>query len=142
MISAILRAQAEAWIRDDPDPYDRAELRALLAAAESAAESRPRAGTKSAAETKPGTNTPPAAESKPGGEVDHAPATTTAESAEVELADRFAARLRFGTAGIRGVMAPGPNRMNRAVVRATTAALAGWLARRDPSAQKSGVVIG
>ncbi|MDR3069748.1 MAG: phospho-sugar mutase [Propionibacteriaceae bacterium] len=32
------------------------------------------------------------------------------------LADRFAGSLEFGTAGLRGVMAPGPNRMNRAVV--------------------------
>jgi phosphomannomutase len=44
-----------------------------------------------------------------------------------DLADRFAARLRFGTAGLRGAVGGGPNRMNRAVVRAATAALAGWL---------------
>jgi phosphomannomutase len=44
-----------------------------------------------------------------------------------ELRDRFARRLEFGTAGLRGVVAAGPNRMNRAVVRATTAAVAGWL---------------
>jgi phosphomannomutase len=44
-----------------------------------------------------------------------------------ELRDRFAGRLEFGTAGLRGVVAAGPNRMNRAVVRATTAAVAGWL---------------
>ena len=35
-----------------------------------------------------------------------------------ELRDRFAGRLEFGTAGLRGVVAAGPNRMNRAVVRA------------------------
>lgn len=45
-----------------------------------------------------------------------------------ELEDRFAGRLEFGTAGLRGRMGAGPNRMNRAVVRATTAAVAGWLA--------------
>ena len=44
-----------------------------------------------------------------------------------ELRDRFADRLHFGTAGLRGVVAAGPNRMNRAVVRAATAAVAGWL---------------
>ena len=49
-----------------------------------------------------------------------------------ELRDRFAGRLEFGTAGLRGVVAAGPNRMNRAVVRAATAAVAGWLL--DPAA--------
>ncbi len=44
-----------------------------------------------------------------------------------ELRDRFAGRLTFGTAGLRGAVAAGPNRMNRAVVRAATAAVAGWL---------------
>jgi phosphomannomutase len=47
--------------------------------------------------------------------------------AAAELRDRFAGRLRFGTAGLRGAVGAGPNRMNRAVVRATTAAVAGWL---------------
>ena len=44
-----------------------------------------------------------------------------------DLADRFAGRLEFGTAGLRGAMGAGPNRMNRAVVRAATAGLARWL---------------
>ncbi len=35
----------------------------------------------------------------------------------------FGDRLRFGTAGIRGAMGPGPNRMNRVVVRLFTNAL-------------------
>ena len=50
------------------------------------------------------------------------------EAAAAELADRFGARLEFGTAGLRGAIGAGPNRMNRAVVRAATAALARWLA--------------
>ena len=33
-----------------------------------------------------------------------------------ELEDRFGGRLEFGTAGLRGEVAAGPNRMNRAVV--------------------------
>ncbi|MCL2471459.1 MAG: phospho-sugar mutase [Propionibacteriaceae bacterium] len=36
--------------------------------------------------------------------------------ARADLDDRFAQRLQFGTAGLRGAMAAGPNRMNRAVV--------------------------
>ena len=44
-----------------------------------------------------------------------------------ELADRFAGRLEFGTAGLRGEVAAGPNRMNRAVVIAAAAGLAAYL---------------
>src|ERR1700690_2340973 len=47
--------------------------------------------------------------------------------AVTELRDRFGGRLQFGTAGLRGAMGAGPNRMNRAVVRAATAAVAGGL---------------
>ena len=47
---------------------------------------------------------------------------------EAALADRFGARLQFGTAGLRGEMAAGPNRMNRAVVIRATAGLAAYLA--------------
>ena len=65
------------------------------------------------------------------------------EAAAADLADRFGARLEFGTAGLRGAIGAGPNRMNRAVVRAATAALAGWLSSyRGPDAAQAGVVIG
>jgi phosphomannomutase len=79
-VDAQLRTAVEAWLDDDPDERDQAELRALLNSGD---------GT--------------------------------------ELADRFAGRLTFGTAGLRGAVGAGPNRMNRAVVRAATAAVAGWL---------------
>ena len=46
---------------------------------------------------------------------------------EAALADRFGARLQFGTAGLRGEMGAGPNRMNRAVVIRATAGLAAYL---------------
>jgi phosphomannomutase len=81
-----LRGAVEAWIADDPDARDQAELRALLGRAEA-----------------------------------------SDEAAAAELRDRFAGRLTFGTAGLRGIVGAGPNRMNRAVVRAATAAVAGWL---------------
>jgi phosphomannomutase len=43
------------------------------------------------------------------------------------LRDRFGARLQFGTAGLRGAVGAGPNRMNRALVRRATAGVATWL---------------
>jgi phosphomannomutase len=44
-----------------------------------------------------------------------------------DLADRFDGTLEFGTAGLRGVVAAGPNRMNRAVVIRAAAGLAAYL---------------
>ena len=61
---------------------------------------------------------------------------------DAELADRFGARLEFGTAGLRGVLGGGPNRMNRAVVRRTTAGLARYLKAKVPGAAQKGVVVG
>jgi phosphomannomutase len=95
-IEAEFEARVKAWIADDPDGADRAELQALLDGAGSDAE------------------------------------------APAELRDRFAGRLRFGTAGLRGAVAAGPNRMNRAVVRATTAAVAGWLLGSDAGSRAPG----
>ena len=44
------------------------------------------------------------------------------------LRDRFGATLAFGTAGLRGEMGAGPNRMNRVTVMRATAGLARYLA--------------
>ncbi|MFD1811880.1 phospho-sugar mutase [Rhodococcus gannanensis] len=46
---------------------------------------------------------------------------------DAELADRFAAPLTFGTAGLRGPLRAGPNGMNVAVVTRATAGIADWL---------------
>ncbi len=47
--------------------------------------------------------------------------------ASTELRDAFAGRLAFGTAGLRGALGPGPNRMNRVVVGQAAAGLARYL---------------
>jgi phosphomannomutase len=44
-----------------------------------------------------------------------------------DLADRFAGMLQFGTAGLRGILGAGPNRMNRAVVIRAAAGLVAYL---------------
>jgi len=91
-----LRAEAEAWLAEDPDPETRAELSALLGAGDEAA-----------------------------------------------VRERFNGRLEFGTAGLRGALGAGPNRMNRALVRRAAAGLARWLlAERGDPARAAGVAIG
>ncbi|MUL42477.1 phospho-sugar mutase [Streptomonospora sp. PA3] len=45
---------------------------------------------------------------------------------EAGLADRFGARLEFGTAGLRGRLGAGPNRMNRVTVMRAAAGVAHW----------------
>jgi phosphomannomutase len=47
--------------------------------------------------------------------------------AKAELVDAFSSRLQFGTAGLRGALGPGPNRMNRVVVGQAAAGLATYL---------------
>ena len=49
------------------------------------------------------------------------------ESARTEIHDMFRAPLEFGTAGLRGEMGPGPNRMNRVSVMQAAAGLANYL---------------
>lgn len=66
----------------------------------------------------------------------------SADPTKTDLADRFAGSLEFGTAGLRGVLGAGPNRMCRAVVLRTTHGLARHLLETTPGAATQGVVIG
>ncbi len=49
------------------------------------------------------------------------------EGKEEEIKERFAVALKFGTAGLRGVLGAGTNRMNIYVVRQATQGLANWV---------------
>ncbi|MDX2026254.1 MAG: phospho-sugar mutase, partial [Microcella sp.] len=89
---------AKAWLDQDPDPVTRAELEALIPAAES--------GDAAAMDA---------------------------------LRDRFDTRLTFGTAGLRGELGAGSNRMNRVLVSQAATGFARWLLARDENAS---VVIG
>ncbi|WP_396654054.1 phospho-sugar mutase [Microbacterium sp. PRC9] len=84
--AADVLARAHAWLAQDPDGETRAELRALIEAAES--------GNPAAVE---------------------------------DLGDRFSARLAFGTAGLRGALGAGSNRMNRVLVAQAAAGLAAYV---------------
>jgi phosphomannomutase len=65
------------------------------------------------------------------------------EKAKVDLAERFAGPLEFGTAGLRGLIGPGETRMNRAVVLRTAAGLGAYLLEKDAEGAKTrGVVVG
>ncbi len=60
-----------------------------------------------------------------------------------QLQDRFAERLQFGTAGLRGALGAGPNRMNRVIVAQAAAGLAAYLLdHADADAARPSVVIG
>ena len=92
---------ARAWLAQDPDEVTRAELDALLEAAE-------------------------------GGDA----------TASADLADRFGARLAFGTAGLRGRLGAGSNRMNRVLVSQAAAGFAAYLREKAGPGAAPLVVIG
>lgn len=59
-----------------------------------------------------------------------------------ELQDRFNGRLAFGTAGLRGKVGCGPNRMNRLVIQETATGLGNYLIQQVEQAKERGVIIG
>ena len=58
-----------------------------------------------------------------------------------EIDDAFFKDVEFGTAGMRGVLGPGTNRLNDFTVRKATLAFGRYLLELFPDAKKQGVVI-
>ncbi|GGI64449.1 phosphoglucomutase [Enterococcus alcedinis] len=59
----------------------------------------------------------------------------------VTLEDAFYAPLEFGTAGMRGILGPGINRMNIYTIRQATEGLARFMETQDEATKKRGVAI-
>ena len=68
-------------------------------------------------------------------------AELTAVTDEGELEDRFYKNLSFGTAGLRGKVGVGTNRMNRFTVGRAAQGIADYIVKKGPDACKKGVVI-
>jgi phosphomannomutase len=62
--------------------------------------------------------------------------------AAADLADRFAGRLEFGTAGLRGRLGAGSNRMNRVLIGQAAAGLAAYVRERATGEETPLVVVG
>ena len=77
-------------------------------------------------------------------ELDHLIADAEADSAPAldELHDRFDTRLEFGTAGLRGRIEAGSNRMNRVLVAQAAAGFAAFLLSRTSINGSPSVIIG
>ena len=66
-----------------------------------------------------------------------------AENNELELAKRFSSRIGFGTAGLRGELGAGPNRMNRVLVGQAAAGIVNWLkSESEFKTENLSIVIG
>lgn len=64
------------------------------------------------------------------------------ENDEETVKDAFYRTLAFGTAGLRGVLGIGTNRMNKYVVRRATQGIANYISKHGEELKSRGVVIG
>ncbi len=60
---------------------------------------------------------------------------------ETELEDCFYTNLAFGTGGMRGLLGPGTNRMNKYTVRKAAAGLAKYIVSEGAEAMKRGIAV-
>ncbi len=60
---------------------------------------------------------------------------------DTEVTERFYKSLEFGTAGLRGIIAAGTNRMNIYTVRQATQGMAEYVKAKGPEAMEAGVAI-
>ncbi|WP_424463466.1 phospho-sugar mutase [Pseudoclavibacter helvolus] len=111
-LQVALRHNALAWLAQDPDEVTRAELQELV---DTAGEVSPELTAVEESDTSARAN------------------------AWRELHDRFSARLAFGTAGLRGRLGAGPNRMNRVLVAQAARGFADFLRSRE---EAPSIVIG
>ena len=63
------------------------------------------------------------------------------EGNDTEIKERFISELEFGTAGLRGILGVGTNRMNRYIVRKATKGFAEYIKKAGEDACRRGVVI-
>ncbi len=73
--------------------------------------------------------------------VDEATKEQLKKMSQNEIDDAFFKDVEFGTAGMRGVLGPGTNRLNDFTVRKATVAFAKYLLELFPNAKEEGVVI-
>ena len=66
---------------------------------------------------------------------------TALETDPAMLEDAFYMPLEFGTAGMRGILGPGINRMNIYTIRQATEGLARFMDTQDPETRRRGVAI-
>ena len=73
-------------------------------------------------------------------DADLKPELESVKGDDAAIQDRFAVALKFGTAGLRGVIGAGTNRMNIYVVRQATQGLANWVKTQGGSYMFQSVV--
>lgn len=60
---------------------------------------------------------------------------------EKRIEESFYKNLKFGTGGIRAIMGPGPNKLNKYTIRKNTEGFARFIESKGEEAKRKGVVI-